>query len=233
MPGTDNNWISYYEVFRNGIAIDRVAKGTYYFDHSAGGDLAAKYEVRTVDGAGNASGKARLPVPRPVRPGLSTMPRTPTFSILAHGNPKPAFSRLMPERSPRPKRRGQRSRLPSTASGFSGSRSLAPRRARPQLAWTAVPRRLSTPIPPTTFGASVSIVKTCPQAHMCYGLRCLANTVRLQKTRLLPSMGFGSSGRGTVSWCGAHPWQETELKIVSNEGEPLCTVPYRCYTLVV
>ncbi len=59
-PGTDNNWISYYEVFRNGEAIDRVAKGTYYFDHSVGADLAAKYEVRTVDGAGNASAKAAV-----------------------------------------------------------------------------------------------------------------------------------------------------------------------------
>jgi hypothetical protein len=54
-PGTDNNWISYYEVFRNGAAIDKVAKGCYYFDHSAGADQGAKYEVRTVDGAGNAS----------------------------------------------------------------------------------------------------------------------------------------------------------------------------------
>jgi hypothetical protein len=54
-PGHDNNWISYYEIFRNGVAIDRVAKGLYYFDHSVGADLAAKYEIRTVDGAGNAS----------------------------------------------------------------------------------------------------------------------------------------------------------------------------------
>ena len=54
-PATDNNWISYYEVFRNGTAIDRVAKGLYYFDHSAGADLAAKYEIRAVDGAGNVS----------------------------------------------------------------------------------------------------------------------------------------------------------------------------------
>ncbi len=54
-PGHDNNWISYYEIFRNGVAIDRVAKGFYYFDHSAGADLAAKYEIRAVDGAGNVS----------------------------------------------------------------------------------------------------------------------------------------------------------------------------------
>jgi len=56
-PGTDDNWVSYYEVFRNGAAIDKVAKGTYYFDHSAGADPAARYEVCTVDGAGNASAK--------------------------------------------------------------------------------------------------------------------------------------------------------------------------------
>jgi len=56
-PGTDNNWISYYQVFRNGAPIDRVAKGTFYFDHSAGADLAALYEVCSVDGAGNVSKK--------------------------------------------------------------------------------------------------------------------------------------------------------------------------------
>ena len=55
--GTDNNWVSYHEVFRNAVAIDKVAKGTFYFDHSAGADLAADYEVRTVDGAANASAK--------------------------------------------------------------------------------------------------------------------------------------------------------------------------------
>ena len=54
-PGSDNNWISYYEIFRDGAPLDKVAKGTFYFDHSAGADLAARYEVRTVDGAGNVS----------------------------------------------------------------------------------------------------------------------------------------------------------------------------------
>ena len=56
-PGFDNNWVSYYQIFRNGVAIDKVAKGTFYFDHSAGADLAATYEVQTVDGAGNVSAK--------------------------------------------------------------------------------------------------------------------------------------------------------------------------------
>ena len=68
-PGTDNNWISYYEVFRNGVAIDKVSKGTYYFDHSAGADLAARYEIRTVDGASNASARvsATGPFAKPAR----------------------------------------------------------------------------------------------------------------------------------------------------------------------
>jgi hypothetical protein len=57
--GADNNWVSYYEVFRNGIALDKVAKGTFYFDHSAGADQAALYEVRTVDGAGNGSKRVK------------------------------------------------------------------------------------------------------------------------------------------------------------------------------
>jgi hypothetical protein len=58
IPATDNNWISYYEIFRNGSTIDKIAKGTYYFDHSAGADSAARYEVKAVDGSGNASEKA-------------------------------------------------------------------------------------------------------------------------------------------------------------------------------
>ena len=56
-PGSDDNWVSYYDIFRNGQWIDRVAKGAYTFDHSAGADLAANYEVCTVDGAGNSSAR--------------------------------------------------------------------------------------------------------------------------------------------------------------------------------
>ena len=68
-PAADNNWISYYEVRRNGEAIDRIAKGTFEFDHSAGADPAAKYEVCTVDGAGNVSAStvAVGPEARPAR----------------------------------------------------------------------------------------------------------------------------------------------------------------------
>jgi hypothetical protein len=57
-PGSDNNWISYYEVIRDGKVIDKVSKGTFYFDHSAGADMAAKYEIKAVDGSGNRSHSA-------------------------------------------------------------------------------------------------------------------------------------------------------------------------------
>ncbi len=55
-PGSDNNWISYYEVLRNGGVIGKSAKGEFFFDHlSASPDVKARYEVRTVDGDGNRS----------------------------------------------------------------------------------------------------------------------------------------------------------------------------------
>jgi hypothetical protein len=68
-PATDGNWLSCYEIFRDGTPIDRVAKGLYYFDHSAGADTAAKYEIRAVDGAGNVSASvpATGPEAKPAR----------------------------------------------------------------------------------------------------------------------------------------------------------------------
>ncbi len=56
-PGRDDKWISYYEVLKNGKLIGRVAKGTFFFDHSdsARNDLNAIFEIRTVDGDGNRS----------------------------------------------------------------------------------------------------------------------------------------------------------------------------------
>jgi hypothetical protein len=54
-PGTDNNWVSYHEVLRDDIVLDKIAKGAFYFDHSAGADVAAQYTIRTVDGSGNSS----------------------------------------------------------------------------------------------------------------------------------------------------------------------------------
>ena len=55
-PGVDNNWISYYEVRRDGKTVDRISIGNYYFDHTAGWDSPHEYAVRTIDGDGNASG---------------------------------------------------------------------------------------------------------------------------------------------------------------------------------
>jgi hypothetical protein len=55
-PGRDNNWISYYEVLRNGGVVGKSAKGNFFFDHlPASFDVNARYEVRTVDGDGNRS----------------------------------------------------------------------------------------------------------------------------------------------------------------------------------
>ena len=67
IPGKDDNWISCHQILRNGQVIDTVAKGAFYFDHSAGADLAAHYQVRTVDGSGNLSPPAEAsgPIVRP------------------------------------------------------------------------------------------------------------------------------------------------------------------------
>ena len=57
-PSQDNNWLSYYMIYRDGETIDKVAKGSYYFDHSDGAEnLSASYQVQAIDGDGNASGK--------------------------------------------------------------------------------------------------------------------------------------------------------------------------------
>jgi len=56
-PGNDNNWISYYEVLRDGQLIGKSAIGTFFFDYKGSGrdKLGSRYEVRTVDGDGNRS----------------------------------------------------------------------------------------------------------------------------------------------------------------------------------
>ncbi len=54
-PGSDKNWVSYYEVRRNLDVIGKSSIATYYFDHSIGWNETADYAVRTVDGDGNAS----------------------------------------------------------------------------------------------------------------------------------------------------------------------------------
>jgi hypothetical protein len=56
-PSQDDNWISYYEIHKNGKLIGRTAKGTFFFDHSgsARNDIDASFEVAAVDGDGNRS----------------------------------------------------------------------------------------------------------------------------------------------------------------------------------
>ncbi|MDG0813440.1 hypothetical protein [Cohnella rhizosphaerae] len=54
--GTDNRMLSYYEIERNGVVVDKVSVGTFDFlENGAAGDT---YRVRSVDGDGNVSGYA-------------------------------------------------------------------------------------------------------------------------------------------------------------------------------
>jgi hypothetical protein len=56
-PSQDDNWISYYDVRKNGKLIGKTAKGTFFFDHSAAArnDIDAIFEVAAVDGDSNRS----------------------------------------------------------------------------------------------------------------------------------------------------------------------------------
>ena len=54
-PATDNNWLSYYQIYRDGKPIDRVSTGTFYFDHSLEANGDCEYGVQAVDGDGNGS----------------------------------------------------------------------------------------------------------------------------------------------------------------------------------
>jgi hypothetical protein len=56
-PSQDDNWISYYEIHKNGRPIGKAAKGTFFFDHSdsARNEIDARFEVAAVDGDGNHS----------------------------------------------------------------------------------------------------------------------------------------------------------------------------------
>lgn len=74
--GSDNNWISYYEVFKNGEAYDKVSKGTYYFD--VNGTLNDQYSIRTVDGDGNVSGEVEAVQNAPsIQPNVAEFDKAP------------------------------------------------------------------------------------------------------------------------------------------------------------
>jgi hypothetical protein len=55
--GSDNNWVSYYEILKEGVLVAKAAIGSFFFDYkgNARENLKARYEVRTVDGDGNRS----------------------------------------------------------------------------------------------------------------------------------------------------------------------------------
>jgi hypothetical protein len=55
--GTDNNWVSYYEILKDGALVAKAAIGSFFFDYkgNARQHLGARYEVCTVDGDGNRS----------------------------------------------------------------------------------------------------------------------------------------------------------------------------------
>lgn len=50
---SDNNWVSYYEVLKNGVPLTKSAKARFAFDPS--GSLSDSYQVRAVDGDSNSS----------------------------------------------------------------------------------------------------------------------------------------------------------------------------------
>jgi hypothetical protein len=64
-PAQDEHWVSYYELLRDGKVIDKVAKGTYYFDHSVAADIAAKYSVKAINGGGLESQEAKASTQSP------------------------------------------------------------------------------------------------------------------------------------------------------------------------
>lgn len=51
--GIDNNWISYYNVYKNGQYFSKVSRGTFFFDDT--GVAGDTYGIQTVDGDGNTS----------------------------------------------------------------------------------------------------------------------------------------------------------------------------------
>ncbi|HEY0827326.1 MAG TPA: hypothetical protein VGE40_04475 [Bacilli bacterium] len=54
---TDNNWFGYYEIFRAGVSIGKVSKGTFYLD-SFGHDINAAYTIKAADPDNNKSAAA-------------------------------------------------------------------------------------------------------------------------------------------------------------------------------
>lgn len=54
---TDDNFVSYYDIYKNGEWADRVSVGTFWFDKE--GTEGDEYEICAVDGDGNVSERIR------------------------------------------------------------------------------------------------------------------------------------------------------------------------------
>ncbi len=81
--GSDDNWVSRYEVRRGDRLINKVATGTYYFDRSEGWDSGAEYSVRTIDGDGNVSDWTAL---------STTVQDAPAYSALGGHSSQSGFN---------------------------------------------------------------------------------------------------------------------------------------------
>jgi hypothetical protein len=79
-PSHDDNWISYYEIHKDGRPIGKAAKGTFFFDHSdsARNEIDARFEVEAVDGDGNHS---------PATPAQKTAGEPQTYEALGDFSP--------------------------------------------------------------------------------------------------------------------------------------------------
>jgi hypothetical protein len=79
-PSRDDNWISYYEIRKNGLPFAKAAKGTFFFDHSGSAqkDIDANFEVAAVDGDGNRSPSATA---------LKIIGEPPTYEALGDFSP--------------------------------------------------------------------------------------------------------------------------------------------------
>jgi hypothetical protein len=72
---SDNRFLSYYEIERNGTVIDKVSLGTFYFlENGVSGDT---YRIRSVDGDGNVSAYAMASL-------LTGGPMAPTAPTIAN-----------------------------------------------------------------------------------------------------------------------------------------------------
>ena len=91
-PSQDDNWISYYEIHKDGKLIGKTALGTFFFDHSAGArnDIGKNYEVLAVDGDGNRSPSAAA---------QATAGESPTFEALGDFAPTQSANQWVYEES--------------------------------------------------------------------------------------------------------------------------------------